>query len=188
MSDYTTEPFKSLTRWIMSKLISDFGISAEAAAAVCGNLAYETGGFKHYQEIKPVVHGSRGGAGWAQWTGPRRRAFESFCVKRGLGLKSKEGNYAFLWFELKGTEKAAMDALRRQDQNRASLLLMTETFEKKFERAGVKNYAARHKYALRCLDAFHGVKPEVEETVDSTGGDTIVSLLIKLIKRILKWN
>ena len=55
---------------IAGRLANDLGISVEAASGIVGNLASETGDFKHMQELKPVVPGSRGGAGWAMWTGP----------------------------------------------------------------------------------------------------------------------
>jgi tail lysozyme len=58
---------------IMSNLTQDFGLTREQAAGLVGNFGAETGGFAKLQEVKPLVPGSRGGWGWAQWTGPRRR-------------------------------------------------------------------------------------------------------------------
>jgi len=64
--------------------------------------------FKAFQEIHPVVHGSLGGLGWCQWTGPRRHAFEAYCAQKGFSPFSDEGNYGFLVVELNGSEKAAI--------------------------------------------------------------------------------
>ena len=60
---------------LVADLARDFNLTPAQAAGIAGNLAHETGGFKHMQEIQPMIPGSRGGYGFAQWTGPRRRAF-----------------------------------------------------------------------------------------------------------------
>lgn len=84
-------------------LMRDFGITAEQAAGVVGNLDHETGGFEFMQEIAPVVEGSRGGYGFAQWTGPRRVAFEEWASANEMDLNSYDANYGFLKHELTST-------------------------------------------------------------------------------------
>src|SRR6187551_924724 len=96
--------FRAKAPGIMAKLITDFPITPLDAAAIVGNAGHESGGLVTLQEIKPMVAGSRGGWGWMQWTGPRRRAFEAWCAKHGKNSASDEANYAWLFLELKGIE------------------------------------------------------------------------------------
>lgn len=80
------QTFRAKAPGIMAQLVRDFPITPEDAAAIVGNLGHESQGFTAMQEFKPVVAGSRGGWGWAQWTGPRRRAFEAYCARTGKTL------------------------------------------------------------------------------------------------------
>ena len=84
--------FRAKAPGIMAKLLSDFPIEKLAAAAIVGNLGHESAGLATLQEIKPTVAGSRGGYGWAQWTGPRRRAFEAYCKRNGKDPASDDAN------------------------------------------------------------------------------------------------
>ena len=77
--------FQSKSPGIMIKLMSDFDLDVDASAAVLGNLGHESGGFLLMQEQKPLK-GGRGGYGWAQWTGPRRRQFEQWAHEHNLPL------------------------------------------------------------------------------------------------------
>jgi hypothetical protein len=85
---------------LMYDIQRDFNLPAHAAAAIVGNLAHESGGFSQFQEIDPLVPGSRGGFGYAQWTGPRRVQFENWAAQAGHPLTSYEANYGFLKHEL----------------------------------------------------------------------------------------
>ncbi|MEN8950686.1 phage tail tip lysozyme [Planktotalea arctica] len=90
---------------LMNDLMRDFGLQKHQAAGVVGNLDHESAGFKSLQEISPIVAGSRGGWGYAQWTGPRRRQFEAWVQARGLDARSYAANYGFLKHELTSTEE-----------------------------------------------------------------------------------
>lgn len=90
---------------LSSDLMKDFELTKEQAAGLVGNLAYETGNFKYAQEIAPTVEGSRGGYGIAQWTGPRRKAFESWASSNGLDVNSYEANYGYLKKELSSKDE-----------------------------------------------------------------------------------
>lgn len=151
--------FETLAPRIMRDLMRDFPIDKLDAAAVCGNIGHETAGFTQMQEIKPTVSGSRGGYGWPQWTGPRRRAFEAWAKARGLKIDSYAANYGFLLEELSGGEKGAIAALRRAD----TLEAKTRAFCDAYERPGVKAYDSRIRWARRALAAFEaaqGVNPK----------------------------
>lgn len=90
---------------LMRDLMKDYGISKEYAAGIVGSLDYETGNFMYMQEIKPLVKGSRGGYGYAQWTGPRRIAFERWAKENKLDPASYEANYGFLKHEIGFTKE-----------------------------------------------------------------------------------
>lgn len=144
------ELFETKAPWIMNLLSRDFDLTIEEAAAILGNIGHESGGFKYFQEIKPVVPGSRGGFGWCQWTGPRRVAFEAYCKRNNLSPFSDRANYGFLFTELKGSERAAIPALQASDDLEEGV----RAFESKFERAGVKHYPSRYQWARRALAAW----------------------------------
>lgn len=85
---------------LMGDLMDEFGLTKEQAAAFVGNLAQETGDFKFMQEIDPVVEGSKGGWGFAQWTGQRRKNFEAWAEANDLDPASYEANWGYLKKEL----------------------------------------------------------------------------------------
>jgi hypothetical protein len=145
--------------WAMEKLQADFGFSVEDAAAIMGNAGHESGGLELMQELKPTVKGSRGGYGWFQWTGPRRRAFEAYCARNNLDINSREANYAFLFVELKGDEKAAVAKTKAAKGLEAKV----KAFELGFERAGVKHYPSRNEWARKALKAWNERKPEAPQ-------------------------
>jgi len=121
------------------------------AAAAFGNAGHESGGFELLQEIKPVVAGSLGGYGWFQWTGPRRLAFMAWCAKRKLVPASYEANYGFFVHELRTSEKSTIQEVAKADGLDAKVV----AFEQEFERAGVKHYPSRQKWAEKALAAYH---------------------------------
>jgi len=181
--------FEADAVWAMGKLISDFGFSVEDAAAVMGNAGHESGGLLLMQEIKPTVAGSRGGFGWFQWTGPRRRLFEAYCERNKLDPISREANYAYLFVELKGSEKAAVAKTKAA----VGLQAKTKAFEMAFERAGVKHYPSRYKWAEKALAAYRSRKPtEVVEAVPEVkapevpaGSENWLVALLKALRRLL---
>lgn len=147
--------FRELAPRIMRGLMAEFPWTAEDAGAAVGNAGHESGGFMKLQEIAPTVKGSRGGWGWFQWTGPRRRAFEAWAKQRGLALDSYEANFGFLIHELKGSEKKAVSATAQAK----GLVAKVKAFELAYERAGVKHYASRNKWARIAMEAFGEPSP-----------------------------
>jgi Phage tail lysozyme len=135
---------------IMRRLMADFGLDLDGAAAIVGNLGHESGGFRFLQEKKPLIPGSKGGYGWAQWTGARRRNYEAYCARNKLDPASDQANYGFLYVELTGSESAAIGAVKRAETLRDKVI----QFELKFERAGIKHYEGRLRYAVQALAAF----------------------------------
>jgi hypothetical protein len=145
-----TELFASKAPWIMELLMRDFALDLNSAAAILGNLGHECGGFTNMQEDAPTVKGSKGGYGWAQWTGPRRRAFEAYCERNNLSPNDDRANYGWLFVELSTSEHAGIKAVKKP----GSIADKVKAFEMNFERAGVKHYPSRNAWAARALEAY----------------------------------
>ncbi|MGA0595597.1 phage tail tip lysozyme [Enterovirga sp. CN4-39] len=153
-----TPAFKERVEKFGPRFKTDLGLTNLQVAGMFGNFAVETGEFKYMQEIAPVVKGSKGGRGWAQWTGytknnPRRKNFEEWCAAKGLNPDHDEANYGFVVHELRGSEKAALAALKRTK----TLDTAAETFMKKYERPGVPHLQKRKDYALEALHVLEAV-------------------------------
>ncbi|GAA2872007.1 hypothetical protein GGQ99_000954 [Aminobacter niigataensis] len=146
--------FRAKAPGIMAKLMADFPLQLDDVAAILGNFGHECYGFTKLQEISPTVKGSRGGYGWAMWTGPRRRAYEAYCARNKLDPASDEANYAYVFVELKGPERHAIPALR----GAIGLAAKVKAFEVAFERAGAKHYVSRNQWASLALEAWYEAK------------------------------
>lgn len=142
--------FRQKAPGIMNLLMADFGLDVESAAAILGNLGHESGGFRFLQEKQPMIAGSAGGYGWAQWTGPRRREYEAYCQRNGFDPASDTANYKFLFVELTGSERGAIPAVK----NAVGIEAKVRAFEASFERAGIKSYESRNEWAERAIDAY----------------------------------
>ena len=70
------------------------GYSKEAAAAIAGNLMFESGGGASDIKLNAVEYSTGRGIGMVQWTntvdGPRRTAFEKFCASQGKPWPNKD--------------------------------------------------------------------------------------------------
>jgi hypothetical protein len=151
--------FQNLATRIMGDLILDFGVSPEQAAGIVGNLAHESAGFTVMQERNPRA--GRGGLGWAQWTGPRRVAFESWVKSRGFAIDSYAANYGYLKAELSGTVKG-FDYRKAitQVKKTTTVQAATETFEAFYEKAGVKAMSSRVSYANQAMALWKAKRPD----------------------------
>lgn len=140
--------FREKAPVVMQRLMDDFEFSEIQAAGVLGNIGVECAGFHVLHEIGQPE--GKGGYGWAQWTGPRRKQFFAWCDRSGLDWRSDEANYGYLKVELEGTERNAISAVHKA----FTLSAAVQAFERNFERAGVPNYPARERWAEIALDAF----------------------------------
>jgi hypothetical protein len=152
---------------LMTDLMRDFSLTREQAAGFVGNLAHESGGFNSLQEIKPTVPGSRGGFGYAQWTGPRRREFEAWTGENGLDPTSYEANYGFLKHELTNTpEGKVLDSLRTAK----SADVATQIVQNEFLRPGIPHTESRLNWTNRVLNnAFPDAPQERVQVADASG-------------------
>ncbi len=85
---------------LRDSIAKDLGLTRAQAAGVVSNLWAESG-LVAQNEKHPLVPGSRGGFGWGQWTGPRRREFEAYAAAHHLDVHSDAANYGFLVEEVK---------------------------------------------------------------------------------------
>lgn len=103
------------------------GIPQNAAMGFAGNFMVESRLDPGINEIAPLVEGSRGGFGLAQWTGPRRRQLEAFAGSQGRSVDDPELQMDFLAWELQNTEsKAAQKIFQASDPEEAARLVSTE--------------------------------------------------------------
>ena len=159
--------------------MKDFQLNPEQAAGIMGNLGHESAGFTTMQE-KGMKSG-RGGLGWAQWTGSRRKQYEAYLAQTGQQANSDEANYGFLKQELTNGPEASAIANIKKSSGLTGVNGAVYNFERKFERSGdVKNgvivkqpqYNSRYSYAQRALDAYNARqgKPSSASTTPSVAG------------------
>lgn len=161
--------FSQQAPMIMNRLMSDFKLTKEQAAGIVGNLGHESAGLQAgIQERNPTA--GRGGLGWAQWTGPRRVAFEKYLAETGQSANDPEANYGFLKKELESTHRSALTSVRQANSTEQAM----RVFEERFEAAGVKHYESRLKYANQALSVYNpeagtgtNTKPLSEEELAS---------------------
>lgn len=122
-------PFNQLAPLWLQRLQVDLAIQQVHAAGILGNLGFESAGFTKLQEIKPLVASSRGGAGCAMWTGPRRIAFEKYAVDHKLALDGDAANYAFLCEELRTTHAYCLRSLRPETTLERSVFVFGRDYE-----------------------------------------------------------
>ena len=155
---------------ISKKIMSDTGATKQAAAAIAGNMAHESGGFipgireggPFGQSSKPWPKGTVGkGYGWAQWTNSRPGGRYDAFIKSFGGdynkIPSNADNYKFLMQELSqgnggfiskgsGTSGSFVEFKKKTDVTNA-----TVDFRKTWERAGIAHDEARINYAKKFL-------------------------------------
>lgn len=165
--------------WLNKQLAGDpdLRLTPAAAAGITGNFDAETGGFKHMQEIKPLIPGSRGGYGWAQWTGPRRVQFEAWTKQNGLDPASKEANYGFFKHEMMNTPEGKVLASLQgvEDPGQAASIFSDQYF-----RPGIPHMDRR----VSAAQAYVGGSPSIQSAGDNqpvrlaqAGGPSLNELL-----------
>lgn len=155
--------FEDKVRKYNDRLKKDFQINDTQACGIWGNLGAETGGFVHLQEISPTVKGSRGGYGWMQWTGPRRKKYEAWCKAKGLNAAADETNYLYLVHETLTDEWKSIQQVRKTTTIEAA----TETFMKLNLRPGKPHLEGRYRWARKAAGALKS-KPVVNTTSATT--------------------
>lgn len=147
--------FKDTSIKLVSDLMKDFNLTKTQAAAIVGNLAWESDNYQGMQEYEPAVKDSRGGYGFAQWTGARRRMFEEWSKENELDPNSYEANYGFLKFELSSPNNEignmGVNTIKKlkdtKDLDTATSVVMNE-----YLRPGTPHEEKRKKRSLQVLD------------------------------------
>lgn len=152
------------------RLMTDLSITKVQACGIMGNIGTETGGFTALQEKKPTVKGSRGGYGWMQWTGPRRKKYEEWAKKNNLDIASDETNYRYLVQETLTDEAASLGGLRKT----TSLDAATETFMLRNLRPGAPHLDNRRAWANKAWEATNNVAATSAGAVIATGGAAVI--------------
>src|ERR1700693_3276380 len=141
---------------VLGFLVRDFGLTPEQAAGIVGNLGGESG-LKAINERVPMVPGSRGGFGWAQWTASRRVNFEQWCDNNNLDYASDEANYGFLVYELRGSQAHVIEQLKKTTTVEAAVYTVEVIFERPSDPEG--GLASRNDFANRALDGYDALVP-----------------------------
>lgn len=161
--------FTDKARVYMPRLMKDLNLTKEQAAGIFGNLGTETGGFTALQEKKPTIAGSKGGYGWMQWTGPRRKKYEAWCKTNGLAPAADETNYKYLVQETMTDEAHSLQQLRKT----TTVDTATETFMAQNLRPGILNLPSRINYAKQAALTVQEEKKVMQQntaTVGAAGG------------------
>lgn len=155
-------------------LMAKYGLTREQAIGAVGVMAYESGNFTTLQEQRPD-DGGKGGYGFAQWTGPRRRAFMEWAQANGLNPASYEANEGFFDHEL-GQKNFAkvIPALKAAGSARESAYAFEWYYEgMRPGGAGVpafEQHMQRAELLDRTLPANLGANPTPSNTPASGGG------------------
>jgi hypothetical protein len=160
--------FDKLAPQVMRDFMAEFDLKDFQAAGILGNLGHESGlisgrqqGTSETAPPAPIMRkdGSqpKGGIDWPQWDGVRRKEFDKWVKKTKTDYPSYEASYGFMRHELRGPEKRAIPALKKT----TSLETATKSFEKTYERAGVKAYDERVKWAKRALRLYNQAEDAV---------------------------
>ena len=144
--------FRQKSPLIMTLLIHDFDLTDIQAAAIMGNIGHECNLFHSYHEIGQPEN--KGGYGWAQWTGARRKLFFSWITEHYplFNWRNDIANYSYLRHELQTTQKSAISNLKKNNDLHSA----TVAFEMKFERAasGKEHFDMREKFAKIALEVY----------------------------------
>jgi hypothetical protein len=151
--------FEARGGWVLRRLAAEFGLTDIQAAGIVGNLGGESG-LKAINEKHPMVHGSRGGFGWAQWTAGRRVAFENWCIAQGLDKVSDEANYGFLVEELRTTQAHTITQVKKTTIIEAAVYTVEAIFERPANL--LSGLPARNAFASRALAGAAAPTPTPE--------------------------
>jgi hypothetical protein len=143
------------------------GYEPHQAAGIAGNLMQES-------SLNPTAKNPKSGAfGFAQWLGPRKKAFMDFAMKAKKDITDPLAQLEFIDLELNTTERKAKDRLlTSRDATEAAV-----NFSNHYERAGAneKKNATRANYANKILGAFvpSAQAGETMDNVNSNDGTTV---------------
>ena len=147
------------------------GVPLPAAIGFAGNFQVESRLDPGINEIAPLVPGSRGGFGLAQWTGPRRRQLEAFAQQRGVPVSDMNMQLDFLMHELGTTESRARDRIFAAQTPEEAARAVSESFL----RPGIPHLDRR----LAAAREFAGLAPSAQtpQTAPQAGGNALAAIV-----------
>lgn len=141
MTNYSPEFAGRMEQFVLDGLVQR-GMPEHVAQGFVMNFKDESGLNPGINEAAPIVPGSRGGYGFAQWTGPRRRNLEAFAQSRGLPVSDPGLQLDFLMTELQGPERAAYDAMLQTGTPQDAAVAIVNKFERPAEEHRARRVAA----------------------------------------------
>jgi hypothetical protein len=103
------------------------GMPEHIADGFVMNFKDESGLKTDINEHAPIVPGSRGGYGLAQWTGPRRKQLEAFAQSQNKPVSDMDVQLDFLMTELQGSEaRAAKSIFSAKDAGSAATAIVND--------------------------------------------------------------
>ena len=144
------------------------GAPLHAAQAIVGNMIDESALNPGVNEANPTVAGSRGGFGFMQWTGPRRRALEAYAADKGVNAGDEDLQLDFMFHEGATTEKAAWGNI----VGAANADEAAKAVEQQFLRPGISHLESSRKHAARLADVPFDPNAPIGDTPTGTGGSS----------------
>ena len=144
-------------------LAKDLGLNPFQAAGIVSNL-YAESGLRGINERHPLIPGSRGGFGWAQWTGPRRRQFEAYAAAHHLDPSSDAANYGFLVEDMKSRHGGILGAVRAARTAHDAAIAAFQ-----YESGGARSLAHHAADHAALADKIAGGQVHVDVTVHHDG-------------------
>lgn len=145
--------FEDTVRKYNERMKKDLQLKDIHTCGIWGNIGTETAGLTKLQEIKPLVKGSKGGYGWSQWTGPRRKKYEAWCKQQNVMPADDESNYRYLIHETLTDEWKSVAQLRKTTTLKAA----TETWMLLNLRPGIPHLDSRLRWAEKAQGALKTV-------------------------------
>lgn len=142
--------FEDTVKLYNARMMKDLQLKDFHCFGIWGNIGTETGGLMKLQELKPLVKGSKGGYGWSQWTGPRRRKYEAWCKAQNLLPADDETNYRYLIHETLTDEWKSLAQVRKT----TTLDAATETWMLLNLRPGIPHLENRKAWARKAQAAM----------------------------------
>ncbi|GEM_PF-4779935 len=182
----TTSNGEALFKFLISNNFSALGnkpMSAIQAAAVVGNVHWESGG------VNPGSEESNGiGLGIVQWSYNRRTKLENYAKEHGKPATDLGIQFDFLKQELETTEKGSISSdnfLNSKDLN-----VVTQQFMQDFERPGIPHLAERQKLAKMYYDKYKDMAPDdnKDDNCESESANVNGGTIVQVAKEMAEWG
>lgn len=105
------------------------GLPSHVVEGFLANFQDESAMNPGINEANPIVAGSRGGFGLAQWTGSRRTALENFAAQQGKPVSDPDLQMDFLLHELNGSHAGAFSEIMSTRNASEAAIAVLNRFE-----------------------------------------------------------